>query len=61
MLESMIRFGIIEYLKKSFLFSRRNGNSLENIKSERSEPIWDKTSNLLYRFLGNKLQRPIRS
>lgn len=61
MLESMIRFEIIEYLKKLFLFSRHNGNSLGSIKSERTKPIWDKTSNLLYRILSNKLQRPIQS
>ena len=57
----MVRFEIIEYLKKLFPFSRRTGNSFESIKSERTKTIWDKTSNLLYRILSNKLQRHIQS
>ncbi len=52
----MIRFEIIVYLKKLFQFSRRNDSSFESIKSERTKPIWDNTSNLLIRILSNKLQ-----
>ena len=41
MLESMVRFEIIEYLKKLFPFSRRTGNSFESIKTATNNKFID--------------------